>query len=60
MWGLNLGVYACQRNFKPFRQRNTHDSIYSVSNEYIFYTCTSLLVPYLTGSDVGNHCRFHI
>ena len=30
MWGLNLGVHACQKNFKPFRHRNTHASIYSV------------------------------
>ena len=21
LWGLNLGVHACQKNFKPFRHR---------------------------------------
>ena len=30
VWGLNLGVQACQKNFKPFRHRNTYASIYLV------------------------------
>ena len=30
MWGVNLGVQACQKNFKPFRHLNTYASIYSV------------------------------
>ena len=23
MWGLNLGVHACQKNFKPFQHRRS-------------------------------------
>ena len=30
MWDLNLGVQACQKNFKPFRHTNTYASIYSL------------------------------
>ena len=30
MWGLNLGVQACQKNFKPFQHKNIYASIYSV------------------------------
>ena len=30
MWDLNLGVQACQKNFMPFRHRNTYASIYLV------------------------------
>ena len=30
MWGLNLGVQACQKNFKPFQHRNAYASIYLV------------------------------
>ena len=38
MWGLNLGVHACQKNFKPFQHRNTHASIYSVyKRKFLIY-----------------------
>ena len=36
MWDLNLGVQACQKNFKPFRHRNAYASIYSVYKKYFF------------------------
>ena len=37
MWDLNLGVQACQKNFKLFRHRNTYASIYLVYNFFNLY-----------------------
>ena len=38
MCSLNLGVQACQKNFKPFRHKNTYASIYSVyKRKFLIY-----------------------
>ena len=51
MWDLNLGVQACQKNFKPFRHRNTYVSIYSVYKR-IFLIYIDITVGFKkTGSD---------
>ena len=40
MWGLNLGVHACQKKFKPFQHRNAHASIYLVYKRIIYINIT--------------------
>ena len=43
MWGLNLGVHACQKNFKPFQLSNTHASIYSIyKRNFLIYINTTV------------------
>ena len=52
VWGLNLGVQACQKKFKPFRHRNTYTSIYLVYKKH------STMLHFSKKTATQHHCRF--